>query len=282
MSASPSAQTLKLRALTSDLATMRRENKAAIRTLPAVVAATRRVVDDAREDLRRRIEQQRTGGLTRSVIVLDDDADLRALMAHTLEIALHVPVYQAEDGDHAIDLFTEHRAAVLVSDLFLADGETGESAIRRVRRHGHHAVRAVLVSGLADLVTLTTAAGQCNAEPLPRVDLARLPAVVAELLDAVHPPLWCRASTDVLIEVSPALAAMLGETPDALAGQSWRSRVHPDDLARSEAERARRMGMGVEGFRQRMRCADGSYVTLEWDVTPATDGVVYAVARRVA
>lgn len=281
MSASPSAQTLKLRALTSDLATMRRENKAAIRTLPAIVAETRRVVDDAREELRRQQERQRTGGFSRSVIVLDDDPNHRAMLAHALD-PLGVPVYQAADGDEAITLFAKHRPCVIVSDLLLADGETGEIAIRRLRRHGHHAVRAVLVTGLADLVTLKTAAGHCNAESLTRLELHKLAGIVAEMLDAVHPPLWCRASTDTLLDVSPALAAMLGETPQALAGQSWRSRVHPDDLARSEAERQQRMGQGVEGFRQRMRCADGGYVTLEWDVTPSTDGVVYAVARRVA
>lgn len=276
-----SAATIRCHALGQEYAALRLANRAGVRTLPAAVAATRRVVDDAKAELRRRIEIQRTGGLTRSVIVIDDDPDLRAMMSHGIELALHVPVYQAADGEEAISLFAEHRSCVLVADLFLADGETGDSAIRRVRRHGNHAVRAVLVSGVVDLVTLQTAAGQCNATPLARVDLARLPAVVAEMLDAVHPPLWCRAGTDVLLDVSPALADLLGEAPEAIAGTSWRARIHPDDLARSEAERARRMGEGVEGFVQRMRCADGSYVALSWDVSPSTDGVVYAVARRV-
>lgn len=276
-----SPATLQCQALGREYAAMRLANRTGVSGMRAAVTALRAVVDDAQADLRRRLEVLRTGGFTRSVIVLDDDRRQCEIMARTLEIALGVPVYQAEDSDDAIDLFREHRSCVIVADLFLAGGESGETAIRAVRRHGHHAIRAVLVSGVADLVTLQGAAGECNATPLPRMELNRLPAIVLEMLDAVRPPLWCRASMDALVEVSPDLAEMLGETPEALAGTSWRARVHPEDLARSEAERARRMGQGVEGFQQRMRRADGSYVRLSWDVTPMTDGVVYAVARVV-
>lgn len=273
--AAPSAQTLKLRALTDEVACLRAGNRAAIRTLPAVVAETRQVVDDARAELRRRLERERQRGATRSVLVVDDDHDQRELMLWALAHDLNVPVRAAAGVAEGRRLFEKYRPAVVVVDLLLANGERGDEFIASLGR-----TRAVLVSG-ADVVTLRTAAGPCNAIPLSRDDLAHLPEMVRGLLDVLHPPLWCRSTRDRFLVVSDDLAATLGYAPAEMVGRGWREYVHPDDLAKSEAQQRDGGGKGVVGHVQRMRARDGSWVSLSWDVAPLTDGELYAIARVV-
>ena len=166
-----------------------------------------------------------------------------------------------------------------VAGLYQIDGadhgERGDELITSLGR-----TRAVLISG-ADVVTLRTAAGPCNAIPLSRDDLAHLPEMVRGLLDVLHPPLWCRSTRDRFLVVSDDLAATLGYAPAEMVGRGWREYVHPDDLAKSEAQQRDGGGKGVVGHVQRMRARDGSWVSLSWDVAPMTDGELYAIARVV-
>lgn len=276
MSAASPDDTQRMRRLTRDYAASRVQTRAACASLSGVVPALRVVVRDAKEDLRRRLDAERTRGLTRSVLVVDDHSESLDVMVASLEIALGVPVYGARDCDEAMLLWSAHKPCAVVADLCLGN-ERGDTFINQLP----HGVRAVLLSGVADLLTLYTAAARCQATPLSRADVGSLPAIVRGMIDAVHPPLWCRADGNRFLDVSDDLAALLGRTRREMVGVGWRDIVHPDDIAPSEAEQCRRAGMGVEGFRQRMRRADGSYVTLAWDVTPMTDGVLYAVARVV-
>ena len=277
MNAAPSDDTMRLQRLTADYAADRLANRRAIATLPAVVTAVRRVVTDQQEALRRRLEAERTRGLTRSVLVLDDDPAQRRIMQTALAEILGVPVYAAGVAGEAQLLFDRYKSAVVVADLMLQNGETGDKFILGLGRKP----RAVLVSGAADSLTHQRAAATCNAIPLSRDDIGRLPEIVRGLLDTLHPPLWCRASKDDILSVSSDLADLIGYDVADLSGIGWRTIVHPDDSVRAEAATRDGMGTGVVGVVVRWRCADGSYVALAWDVAPLTDGVMYAVARVV-
>lgn len=277
MNAAPSDDTMRLQRLTADYAADRLANRRAIATLPAVVTAVRRVVTDQQEALRRRLEAERTRGLTRSVLVLDDDPAQRRIMQTALAEILGVPVYAASEIDEAQFLFDRYKPAVVVVDLILRGRDTGDKFIVNLGRKP----RAVLVSGASDSLTHQRAAATCNAIPLSRDDIGRLPEIVRGLLDTLHPPLWCRASKDDILSVSSDLADLIGYDVADLSGIGWRTIVHPDDSVRAEAATRDGMGTGVVGVVVRWRCADGSYVALAWDVAPLTDGVMYAVARVV-
>lgn len=277
MNAAPSDDTMRLQRLTADYAADRLANRRAISTLPAVVTAVRAVVADQQEALRRRLEAERTRGLTRSVLVLDDDPAQRRIMQSALSTMLSVPVYAAGEAGEAQLLFDRYKPAVVVVDLILRDRDTGDKFILGLGRKP----RAVLVSGAADSLTHQRAAATCNAIPLGRDDIGRLPEIVRGLLDTLHPPLWCRATRDQILSVSADLADLLGYSVADLAGTDWHAIVHPDDTDRAEAAKREGSGAGVVGTVIRWRCADGSYVALAWDVAPLTDGVMYAVARVV-
>jgi CheY-like chemotaxis protein len=270
-----SAATARREALTSELARriVLRDTTVArvVREAPAAYASLR-------EQLCARVSDHliAAGSLARAVLVVEDDPDVRDLFALSLRAHLGVPVWTAGDAAEARAQVAAHRPAVVVVDLHLGAGETGDALLLSLDR----GVRGVLVSGVADLVTLRLAAARCGAVAL-RKPPDGLMALARRLLDEACPPLWVRADTDTLRAVSPDLARLLGTTPQALAGIPWRSLVHPDDVARALAERARRKGLGVEGFVQRMRRTDGSYVALAWDVTPQVDGSLYAIARLV-
>ena len=269
------AATARREALTSELAalTLRRDASAlrVVRDAPAALSTLR-------EELAARISRTHAllGALARSVLVVDDHADLAELTAEALCLALRVPVYVAHSAAEALAVWRRHRCGAVVADLYLPDG-SGDEVVRAI---GDVGVRSVIVSGVADLATLNAAARRCGAVAM-RKPADGLVEVVRGKLDAVCPPLWCRATRDAIVDVSPDLARLIGRPAHALRGVPWRALVHPDDVARSEAERARRIGQGVEGFVQRMRRADGSYVALAWDVAPMVDGVLCAVARVV-
>lgn len=240
------------------------------------VPALRAVVRDAAEALRSRLERERNNDLSESVIVLDDDAAQRALMTWTLSNHLGVPVYGASSVAEARSLWYEHLSAVVVADLFLGTGEMGDQFIRSL----DHGVRSILVSGVADKLTLETAAARCNAIPM-RKPVDGIVEIVRGLLHVVHPPLWCRASADHILSVSTALAHLLGYTPQEMVDLGWRHFVHPDDLRAGDAGRALRQEHGTDDYVQRMRKKDGGYVAISWDVAPMTDGVLYAVGHVV-
>lgn len=275
-----SDDTMRLQRLTADYAADRLANRRAIATLPAVVTAVRAVVTDQQEAVRRGLEMERTRGFTRSVLVLDDDPYQRSLTKTALATLLRVPVYTAGDVDEARLVFHRYKPAVVVADLMLGGPVTGAEFIASVSLPRSRP-RGVLVSGIADQLTLSRCAAECNAVPVPRLEMDRLTQTVRDLLDIVRPPLWCRASKDDILSVSSDLADLLGYDVSDLAGIGWRTIVHPDDIARAGAATRDGMGNGVVGVVVRWRCADGSYVALAWDVAPLTDGVMYAVARVV-
>jgi PAS domain S-box-containing protein len=83
--------------------------------------------------------------------------------------------------------------------------------------------------------------------------------------------------------VNPAWETVLGYPPDHFIGRPLGSFLHPDDLARTQAELVK-LGRGATsvGFENRFRCQDGSYRWLVWRIAPdAEHDLLYAVARDV-
>ena len=64
--------------------------------------------------------------------------------------------------------------------------------------------------------------------------------------------------------------------------QGWRDFIHPDDRHNSSIAIGNLNGTPIFNLKNRILCKDGSYVTLEWTLSPRSDdGMVYAVARKV-
>jgi eukaryotic-like serine/threonine-protein kinase len=76
----------------------------------------------------------------------------------------------------------------------------------------------------------------------------------------------------------------LGCTAEELKARRFIELVHPDDRARTIAEVARLShGELTSEFLNRYRCADGSYLWLEWNARAVPDeGAIYAVGRDVS
>lgn len=68
---------------------------------------------------------------------------------------------------------------------------------------------------------------------------------LAWVLDATRPGIWETNLTDLTLTVNERWAEMLGHTLaelEPITHETWRSRVHPDDLVRANAARERHMG----------------------------------------
>ena len=87
-----------------------------------------------------------------------------------------------------------------------------------------------------------------------------------------------------IIAVNPVLPHILGYTEKEMVGRRGLDFLHPDDVAvfRSHGQALSARAATLSAFEGRIRCKDGSYRTLSWDVSSAPDSrVFYAVARDV-
>ena len=82
---------------------------------------------------------------------------------------------------------------------------------------------------------------------------------------------------------NPAWQAHLGWKPDELIGRSFFELVHPDDLAKTQAE-AVKLGEGniTSAFINRYRCPDGRWLSLAWSaIAEPGANLIYAIAHDV-
>ncbi|MDJ0973296.1 MAG: PAS domain S-box protein [Planctomycetota bacterium] len=96
--------------------------------------------------------------------------------------------------------------------------------------------------------------------------------------------LLCIAGTDgYLKRVSPSFVSLLGHTEQELTSRPWIEFVHPDDI-QATLRFGRRLSAGRDAKHvvTRLRHADGSYRTLEWNASiPEGETLIYAVARDI-
>ena len=86
-----------------------------------------------------------------------------------------------------------------------------------------------------------------------------------------------------LTRLNAAWGRRLGFTEEELLSKPFMSFVHPDDAALAQAQLVGlRNGRAVQGTAIRMRCRDGSYRWISWNVDPpGADGVLNAVGRDI-
>ena len=111
-----------------------------------------------------------------TVLLIDDDPDLRSVLAGSLE-ALGYDVVQAADGSSGLDMLAERQPDVLVID-FAMPGMNGAD-VARVARDRRPDMPIVLTSGYADSDAIDRAVG-------PNAKVLRKPFRIDELLAAVN------------------------------------------------------------------------------------------------
>ena len=125
-----------------------------------------------------------------------------------------------------------------------------------------------------------------------QTNLPRLRALLEELhgiethlerFFQLSPDLFCIADADAnFIKLNLAWTGLLGWDRDELMTQKFFAFIHPDDIEKTMYILGRMTLESITRFRNRYRCRDGSYVTLEWSTTHWADGFTYASARPIA
>lgn len=124
-----------------------------------------------------------TGSTAISVLVADDDADLRLLLRVTLERAGFEVVEEAIDGPDALDAITRLSPPPIPTVMVLDNqmpGLTGLEVAEQVLAT-HPDQRIVLFSAFLDHAVRERAQGLGISECVAKTDVHRLPAVIAAL-----------------------------------------------------------------------------------------------------
>ncbi|MFN2315521.1 MAG: PAS domain S-box protein [Gemmatimonadales bacterium] len=98
-----------------------------------------------------------------------------------------------------------------------------------------------------------------------------------------HDPLCIVGFDGGFRDVNPAWERVLGYPPEFLIGRRFAEFIHPDYVARTEAELARnRGGHETRNFENRYRHRDGGWRWMSWDSSvDLTRGTIYGTARDV-
>ena len=118
--------------------------------------------------------------VTGEVLVVDDDAHVRAHIVDTLEAA-GFNVTAAGSGEEALRLL-EGRAVDLLLVDFAMPGMNGAEVIRAARQR-HKTLKVLMVSGYSDSAAIDAAAGAVRVLRKP-FDVAELTAAVTETIEA--------------------------------------------------------------------------------------------------
>jgi diguanylate cyclase (GGDEF)-like protein/PAS domain S-box-containing protein len=97
------------------------------------------------------------------------------------------------------------------------------------------------------------------------------------------PNLLCIAGIDGYFKkVNPAFSKLLGWSEKELLSISIFDLIDPDDISATKEEFSKlSKGKPIISFRNRFRCADGSFKSLEWKVYPEKNDILFAVAHDV-
>jgi CheY-like chemotaxis protein len=120
-------------------------------------------------------QPERTSGTGATVLVIDDDSDVRAFLAASLE-ALDHHVVEAENGEQGLKRLVEHQPDLILLD-YAMPGMHGADVARAVR-HIHADLPIIFVTGYAETEQLEAALGA-------DVPILRKPFTVAQLAGAV-------------------------------------------------------------------------------------------------
>ena len=134
------------------------------------------------------MSKEREGDTPVEILVVDDDAILRDLVADWLEGAGY-RVQKAENCSCAVGAMARRAPALIVTDMFMP-GACGAEAIAELKRT-HPGIALIALSGhfasgqgLSAQAAISAGADRAFAKPVKRADLLR---AVAELLGAPDP-----------------------------------------------------------------------------------------------
>jgi CheY-like chemotaxis protein len=134
------------------------------------------------------LSKEREADTPVEILVVDDDAILRDLVADWLEGAGY-RVQKAENCSCAVGAMARHSPALIVTDMFMP-GACGAEAIAELKRT-HPGIALIALSGhfasgqgLSAQAAVSAGADRAFAKPVKRADLLR---AVAELLGAPDP-----------------------------------------------------------------------------------------------
>lgn len=227
------------------------------------------------------------------VLVVDDNADLRDYL-----VTLLSPLYEVEtaaDGFAAIEAVATRRPTLVLSDVMMPRLD-GFGLIRALRNdRSWKSIPIILLSARADEES-TLAAFEAHAddflakpfsarELLARVRAHTELAMQRELMErffAVSLDLMCIATPDGYFKrVSPAFEA-LGYSQEEMLSRPFFDFLHPDDVAPTAAEVARRSKVANgAAFENRYRTKDGDYRWISWHMVTDEQATIYAIGRDV-
>lgn len=84
-----------------------------------------------------------------SVLVVDDIADMRELIAYELE-ELGVEIFHASSGEEAFQIYSTNKIDFIVSDVNMPNGN-GVHFIRKINNQKHNLPPTVLMTGFSTL-----------------------------------------------------------------------------------------------------------------------------------
>jgi DNA-binding response OmpR family regulator len=115
-----------------------------------------------------------------TILVIDDDAQVRRMMNRVLSQAGH-EVHEAANGRLGVDAFRAHRPSIVITDILMPEQE-GIETIRALRREGLDTrIIAVSGGGYSHNMLFLDMARQLGAD-----SALRKPFRAAELLDTVN------------------------------------------------------------------------------------------------
>lgn len=203
---------------------------------------------------------------------VDRRADVFGLGCILCEILTGVPAYRGKTPGEVWRQAKEGDTAAALARLEACDGP--EAVVRLARRCLATApeVRPADGGAVVDALVAHLESGQRRAEQ----QLVRFFDLSIDL--------FCIASlSGSFLRVNDNVVRLLGYPESVLLSRKFLDFVHPDDRAMTLDE-VEKLGRGVttHRFRNRYRCVDGRFVTLEWSARAVPEeGAIYAVARNV-
>lgn len=131
-----------------------------------------------------------------SVLLVDDIADMRELIAYELE-SLGVNIYHASNGEEAFQIYSTHQIDFIVSDVNMPNGN-GVHLIRKINNQRLNLPPTVLMTGFS---TLTDE----DAQKLGVIRIFENLLDLAEIKSLVHEDMM-KAKSSVFSERKPHLS----------------------------------------------------------------------------
>ena len=203
---------------------------------------------------------------------VDRRTDVFGLGCILCEILTGVPAYRGTTPVEVWRLAEEGDTAAALARLEVCDGPEVLSTLARRCLANAPEQRPADAGEIVEALVTHLESGQRRAEQ----QLVRFFDLSIDL--------FCIASlSGTFLRVNDNAVRLLGYPESVLLSRKFLDFVHPDDQATTLAE-VEKLGRGeaTHRFCNRYRCADGRFVTLEWNARAVPEeGAIYAVARDV-